>query len=374
MLWLQGEFSKQILEPDFPQNGRGLRFEEENPEMYSVSREFKKHAPQTQLQLFKGNVEKAEQFLINKIVNIGNPRRGFACFLSQAPMTGEITFPVFQKTARNIFYVTFEKGVLEEIFNSWDMDGDGVLRYFEFQRHCKPKDYIGRSWLDETEKRCAEKKIQQKEMAKNLDMKSMPMSLKKWGWSLNKIEQNIRNKLLLLCKDDNDRTRSVFGLFGALGKNEPFISVTEFLEHMRGRLQIVLTQKEGHMLAERYRSTESGAGRDGHPMIDLHVFVKKVFPLQYDDSLFYLRFEERGLNELAAKRHREEEMLKSIPTGGDHNYSAKRLITVMQGKVTEHSESEMQQFLFLRSVFRVPPDDEDDNFVTLSRFSQGLAR
>jgi|MDSY01.2.fsa_nt_gb Ca2+-binding EF-hand superfamily protein len=369
-----GEFAKQILDSDFPQNGRGLRFEEENPEMFSVSREFKKHAPKTRLQLFKGTVEQAESFLVGKILNIGNPRRGFASFMNQAPISGEITFDTFQKTIRNCMFVTFEGGVLEEIFRSWDTDNDGVLRYYEFSRKLKPNAFTGRSWLDDTEERGAQTVRRNKEQAKNLDMKTLPVSLAKWGWSLNKIEQNIRNKLLLLVQDDNDRTRSIFGLFGALGKNKPFISVTEFLEIMRGRLQIVLSAHEGQMLAQRYSSAESGLGSDGYSNIDLHVFTKTVFPLQYDDSLFYLQFEERGLEELAAKRHRQEELLKSMPSGGDFNFSANHLIRIMQAKVIENSEKEMQQFLFLRSVFRVPPDDIEDNFVTLSRFSQGLAR
>ena len=215
---------------------------------------------------------------------------------------------------------------------------------------------------------------QRKEAAKNLDMHALPVSLAKWGWSLNKIEQNIRNKLLLLCKDDNDRTRSVFGLFNALGKNRPFVSIKEFLDIMRGRLQIVLTHTEANLLAKRYSSTQSGVDSNGEVMIDLHVFTKKVFPLQYSDELFYLKFEERGLKEMAAKRDAERNQLKAIPTGGDYKFSAKELLLILQGKVFEQSESENQQFLFLRNLLRVPPDDEHDNFVTLARFSEALSR
>ena len=236
----------------------------------------------------KWNVDKVKQVLHDKIISrVRRPQDTMrvAYKVFGAPKNG-INRASFKRSMRRLdLHLSDEE--FEEIFSLFDPDNSGVVSFNEFIDTLIPKAYPRKQWV---ETRSEEIRSHSKDYIMP-DAPNFPKSMRNFRWSLQDIENMIRDKMVAHCKRPEDQYRTGFQIFG---RPKHGISVAVFKKTLR-KLGISITNDEALKLMAKFDV-------DGSGKLDFDEFSLGVMPLDYPSEQWTAKRSKEMQRELKAKQ------------------------------------------------------------------------
>ena len=85
---------------------------------------------------------------------------------------------------------------------------------------------------------------------------SLPRSLARCSlWTLDHLEQTVREKLLGRCRRPEDQYREIYNVFG---RPKPYLTLRNFSQTIRSKLGVIVTAAEAQKLFNRYDANGDG--------------------------------------------------------------------------------------------------------------------
>ena len=236
------------------------------------------------------NVEKVKQILHDKIISrVRRPQDTMrvAYRVFGAPKNG-INRASFKRSMRRLdLHLTDAE--FDEIFSLFDPDHSGVVSFNEFIDTLIPKAYSRKQWV---ETRSEQIRSHSKDYIMP-DAPNFPKSMNNFRWSLEDIENMIRDKMVAHCKRPEDQYRTGFQIFG---RPKHGISVAVFKKTLR-KLGISITNDEALKLMAKFDV-------DGSGKLDFDEFSLGVMPLDYPSEQWTAKRSKQMQRELKAKKLR----------------------------------------------------------------------
>lgn len=233
----------------------------------------------------------------------------------------------------------------DALWERYDIENIGSIPLPLLLRRIMPKDYTRKPWNVERDEEFDATLTRKKRVRDNPVLESMPPSLEKVKWNMDKIVSHIQQKIVERTKRASDQYREAFALFGS-----PAHGITpSMFKKILEKLGFVLTPEE---ITELFRRFDT----DGSGNISFQELVMKVMPADYPEQPWNAKRSDAMLEEtIAKKRNRFQPAMKEWPKAlACNRMSMSEVEAQIQQKIVERTKRASDQYREAFQLFGSP--------------------